>query len=430
MQNKPGNTLQRAYSLGQLTTNQTRSGRLQPKDRNDFYTFSLNNRSSISLGLNGLKANADIKLLRSDRTLVGISRQPGKRSEQISATLDQGTYYLQVSSKGGKKGATSYTLTTAAMPILPTPATSPASTPSPAPSPAPAPVPAPPKQGKFRVSIRGFKVNNQTNDREGWGDGRHDEVFLRSQVYLQNQDSGILKLDSDRKSQVMGQMINNQRRGAGSGVPSVWETIAGDTTLGGLQTGDYVSGDTAEPGRLISTVVGRSLAPVWTGNLVSGQDVAYITPTIWETDRTTEPGNLSQSEHIFKTQNQSIEANSTQSLSAPGTASSWDERSTLFPFPWISKITTQSGRQLFGDQALGVTSSATGEVRPIGMQKSGNDYQFDPRVLPLTYEMADYISKNSFDQKELGGTFALRYADDASLGGDYTLYLRVERLSD
>jgi len=47
-------------------------------------------------------------------------------------------------------------------------------------------------------------------------------------------------------------------------------------------------------------------------------------------------------------------------------------------------------------------------------------------VLVLTYESADYISHTDFGHGP--GIVDVHYADAYQLGGDYTLYLQVERI--
>jgi Bacterial pre-peptidase C-terminal domain len=421
MKNKPGNTFQRAYDLGSLATNQNRSGRLQINDRNDFYSFSLSNRSSVSLSLNTLKANADLQLFRGDRALVTASRQPGKRPERISTTLDPGTYYLQVSSKNGKKSKTTYNLTAAATPIL---SPVPISIPSPVLPPVSPPVSPPPKQGNFEVSIAGFTVNRQTVDIENPLDGRHDEVFLRSQVHTQNLQNGTLTTKGVEQSRTMGQLLTRKRVQAGSGTPDFFDILAGRTTPGGLQTGDSFFGNSPlPPGYVQDMRLKDSIMSIWSGTLVSGQTAVYITPTIWDSDRAPEQ------DKPFRIHDSSSDL---QVTSATGTFN--PENHSTF---WESlnhanqNVLFQSGRKLFGNQALGANSGlrdgdlfVTDMDRPIGMTRQGSDYSFDPLVLPLTYEMASFISGTTLTDKGKG-TIALRYVDDSSLGGDYTLYLRV-----
>src|SRR5262249_49276150 len=64
--------------------------------------------------------------------------------------------------------------------------------------------------------------------------------------------------------------------------------------------------------------------------------------------------------------------------------------------------------------------------RPIGMSRVGNQFGYVPQVLVLTYDSADFMSRTSFG---LGtGIVPVHYIDAQEFGGDYTLYLQVERL--
>ena len=69
-----------------------------------------------------------------------------------------------------------------------------------------------------------------------------------------------------------------------------------------------------------------------------------------------------------------------------------------------------------------------GEVnnRPIGMMRIADRYVFDPKVLILTYEMADMVARTNFGRGN--GVIEMRYQDDRDLEGDYTLYIKVERV--
>jgi hypothetical protein len=65
--------------------------------------------------------------------------------------------------------------------------------------------------------------------------------------------------------------------------------------------------------------------------------------------------------------------------------------------------------------------------RPIGMQPVGSGrFGFIPQVLVLTYDSADYFSRNSFGFAT--GIVPVRYVDASEFGADYTLYFQVERL--
>lgn len=95
-----------ARNLGVLTRRRTIRDSLNfsalTPDYDDFFKFRLTGRSGVSLVLNGLDANADLRLLRGGENVetIRFSRKRGKRTERINRTLDAGEYLIQVSQDG------------------------------------------------------------------------------------------------------------------------------------------------------------------------------------------------------------------------------------------------------------------------------------------------------------------------------------------
>ncbi|MBE9179811.1 pre-peptidase C-terminal domain-containing protein [Oculatella sp. LEGE 06141] len=77
-------------------------------DRKDFYGIRLTNRSSLTLSLKGLKANADLLLHDRQGNVLQTSNRPGTKSETINQTLEAGTYFVQI--RAGARQETSYKL--------------------------------------------------------------------------------------------------------------------------------------------------------------------------------------------------------------------------------------------------------------------------------------------------------------------------------
>lgn len=122
----PGNTLSNALQVGTLdTTPKTFSDAVGALDRNDYYQFSVSDRTNLNLSLQGLSANANLQLLSGNGTLLNRSTRTGTANEAISQALEPGTYYVQVYAASG---TTNYTLGLSSSPIA-------ASTPTPAPTP-------------------------------------------------------------------------------------------------------------------------------------------------------------------------------------------------------------------------------------------------------------------------------------------------------
>lgn len=125
-----GNTLGAALNVGSLNGTQQFYDWVGNSDRDDFYRFSVSGDANFELSLTGLRADADVRLVRDsngnglvDRgEVLAISQNGGKYSESIQASLSAGTYFVQVYPY---KGKTFYTLTLSASLTTPAPAPAP-----------------------------------------------------------------------------------------------------------------------------------------------------------------------------------------------------------------------------------------------------------------------------------------------------------------
>lgn len=111
-----GNTIATALDLGSLGRSAVYQDAVGPADPNDYYRFSLDARSTFSLALRGLVADADVQLLRSDGSLLQASSNAGTVSESLNTTLDAGTYFIRVFPYNR---ATGYTLNLSSTAIAP-----------------------------------------------------------------------------------------------------------------------------------------------------------------------------------------------------------------------------------------------------------------------------------------------------------------------
>jgi hypothetical protein len=121
------NKLQNANDVGLLSGQRSFAGFVGQTDKVDSFKFSLSVRSSCSLSLSRLKTNANLKLIDANGTVIAASSQKGNKAENISSTLEAGTFYVQVFCK---KGNTNYRLGAIAQ-AIPNPVPAPAPTPSP-----------------------------------------------------------------------------------------------------------------------------------------------------------------------------------------------------------------------------------------------------------------------------------------------------------
>ena len=85
-------------------------------DTQDYYKFTLTNKSKLDLRLNGLTADANLRLLDVNGNLIQVSEQVGTASESVIRDLNAGTYYIQVSPASGSNAI--YNLSVSATPSL------------------------------------------------------------------------------------------------------------------------------------------------------------------------------------------------------------------------------------------------------------------------------------------------------------------------
>ncbi|NGZ28354.1 MAG: hypothetical protein G8345_15875, partial [Magnetococcales bacterium] len=107
-----GNALTQAANLGQLTGGQGVAGWVSGGDSLDIYRFSLGGTSFVSLDLNGLSADADLRLLSSAGSTIAVSALGSTQNEFLSQRLAGGTYYVQVARVWGE---TAYNLNLSAV---------------------------------------------------------------------------------------------------------------------------------------------------------------------------------------------------------------------------------------------------------------------------------------------------------------------------
>lgn len=103
-----GNTLATARGLGNLLGSRTLTDWVGASDTNDMYRLDLAQAGSFALTLNGLGANADVRLLNGSGAVLASSLQAGTTAEAISRALAAGTYYVQVYPQAGN--STNYAL--------------------------------------------------------------------------------------------------------------------------------------------------------------------------------------------------------------------------------------------------------------------------------------------------------------------------------
>ncbi|NGZ28194.1 MAG: hypothetical protein G8345_15040, partial [Magnetococcales bacterium] len=105
---EPGNTLSQAQNIGTLGTRQVFNNWVGASDAHDYYVFNLGTDTNLGLVLDGLFADADVRLLSGTGSVITISALGGTSPENISVFLSAGSYYVDVMQYSGDTG---YSLT-------------------------------------------------------------------------------------------------------------------------------------------------------------------------------------------------------------------------------------------------------------------------------------------------------------------------------
>jgi hypothetical protein len=261
-----------------------------------------------------------------------------------------------------------------------------------------------PNEGKFRVTLNGFTVHNETWDNAFQVDGKRDEVYIRYDTRLVNNEATTLLASNDRTS-VMGDT---------NGFPV--RVLAGSaSSLGGLRTGD--SFPTSTPWQQSGDLMfDRPPMKLFEGTLTEGKTGVAITPTIWEWDGGTD---------MFNSWGQLVAdngpdiaqavANFINAGSVPGIPTNSD----------FIKTNLEMGLPALFRLSSGITGQA-GD-RPIGLTKAEGGYNFNAKSMVLTYETATLATQNDFGKGP--GVLAVDFQDPADIGsGQYTAYIQIERV--
>jgi hypothetical protein len=110
-----GNTIAAAKALTLSPTAVISNDWVGNDDTNDYYQFTLTAQSDISIILDGMSANANVKLLDSNNVALKTASNAGAIADTINSKLAAGTYYIQVYRNSTEQ--TNYRLTTLATPV-------------------------------------------------------------------------------------------------------------------------------------------------------------------------------------------------------------------------------------------------------------------------------------------------------------------------
>ncbi len=93
-----GNTINNAREIVVDIQTKNISDWVGKSDSKDYYKFNLANTSNLKVEIDGLSADADLRLLSDKGNILASSVNIGTLNESIAKTLEAGTYYLKINS--------------------------------------------------------------------------------------------------------------------------------------------------------------------------------------------------------------------------------------------------------------------------------------------------------------------------------------------
>jgi hypothetical protein len=271
-----------------------------------------------------------------------------------------------------------------------------------------------PRRASYRVSITGFTVNHETYDDPLQLDGKRDEVYLSVEVALADKDRKLLEpgaavVQSKVFGDVGGANAGHGRIRAGHASPQ-----------GGLQAGDSYPSD--QPWRRQGEPTPDALPlAVWQGELVEGSNAVLVTPTLWEYDAPDLRAGFQAWMHWNQDATSALLA-SPELMTLLGTLVGPEAPATLAAMAPVQKVEVQFLDAIgkMGDRPIGMRVTTD----PTTKQES---FTFSPTTLVLNYDTVERLLAQNVGGKG-PGVIALSFKEtDAKLGGNYTLYLLVER---
>lgn len=264
--------------------------------------------------------------------------------------------------------------------------------------------PAASDRARYRITVNGFRVNRETLDDPLQRDGKGDEVYIA--VYVAEHDSRGNRLSSNV---IRPPVVFGDKSGFGSGRVSAGSRSGS----GGLRSGDgYPGANPATRTRGPSPV--NLPFTVWQGELAAAGNYVVMVPSIWEWD-----GNSQDFDGWANVVDSSVLAvrerlRQVLQPTAGNPPSGW-------PGIHLSRASFFTGGSA-GDRPIGLRASPQG----------GAYYEYFDRAFALNREFVEAKLTKASQTSLPPGVASTRFEDDPGsshvLGGDYTLYLQVERL--
>lgn len=334
--------------------------------------------------------------------------------------------------------------------------------------------------GRYRVTVNGFRVNRETLDSPLNADGQHDEIYVRVGVREYDVDGKAVGQELSALSNTHGDINAPRWKQPGS---ATYRYYAGSATgFGGLVSGDGFP-NREKPWAALP--ISNTTFPlfVWEGYLREGMNTVAIMPVIYEDDespwdnRPEKQALLDLGEWVGAMGYQEIRGLGSVPISTAQRAGNiWFKtanvrlpngltarRMSLVDYAkgGVSKLipkaqavsiaqafamqhamisTWQHRQQQLNLQSVNLLKNLTAasglllntKDRPIGMAGiQGGQVVFDPTILRLTFETAEkFIATKENPNSDIpAGITSVRYVDTVPGGnGDYTLYLEIRRV--
>jgi hypothetical protein len=315
--------------------------------------------------------------------------------------------------------------------------------------------------GRYRVTLNGFRVNRETIDSPLNYDGQHDEIYVRVGVREYDADGNAVGSEQVARTKTHGDV--NAPRWQQAGTPGFRYPAGNATGLGGLKTGNGVP-DQATPwvAKRDATTETFPLF-VWEGYLRENSATVAIMPVVYEDDEgVTDLSPETKALLDIGTWVGVRGYQAVQGLAATPRPVIQRRPAITGDIAGVKELVTRASNPSFGAaftiapaniasmwlhrqqqlaQATGpllqnLTATASlllnTKDRPIGMAGiEGGKVQFDPVIIRLNFESAEKFiaTKQSSDPNIPVGIIPIDYKDTVPGGnGDYTLYLQITRV--
>ena len=234
-------------------------------------------------------------------------------------------------------------------------------------------------------------------------------MWIDAEVSLLDKNANAIVPGQPLRSRPMGD-VNNQPGRIQAGTAS---------SMGGIKSYDNVP--SAMPWAMNGTPQSDALPlAVWQGQLVQGQNAVVITPSIWEWDG---PQDVVSAYWNWWKDVMHSGMKTAQQLAFVQSVFGTPARYALDLQQTQFRAVTGFADDMFGkaeDRPIGLDVSGTGpDGRPIYAPKL--------KLITLTYESAEALLKQNVNGRGYG-VLAIPYVDNPKFAGNYTLYLKLEKI--